>query len=230
MKDRIFTDDDFDGMLYDVHRKPSGLDLLEVYPDLRKMETFVDYNKQKFEKPELFIFDLNKVIKYIVYCYDAHSPILKRFLADAEKRKTTAAHYAGFEYDAKGYFGPEVDTMMKCRNNHVNKMIIDYVRQFNDPEYGLLITGYENYWQKLQQISEIQIDKDDAKKDKWTIEKTKGELFTQAQKMAASLGEMTTKILRDDNKNLSKEFYSFLDANVRNRLKITPEQLAGIAD
>ncbi len=227
MKDRIFLDDDFDGLLYDVHRKPLGIDLLSAYPELSRIDSWKNYYRMKLENSDDFITDQNLVFRYIIFCYDRASPILNRFMADPEKRKTTAAQYAGFEYNAKGHFQAEVDKMMKCKNNGINKLIIDYIRQFNDPEFGLLLAGYENYWQTLEKLTE-QPDSKDSEKNSVQDQKVKNELFKQAQGQASQLSELSTKILRDENKNLQKEFYSYLDASLRNRLGITPEELAGL--
>ena len=68
-------------------------------------------------------------------------------------------------------------------------------------------------------------------KDKSNVfqnQKIKNDFFTQAKKSAAELGELTTRLLQDENKLLHREFYSYLDQATRNRLGITPEELAGL--
>jgi hypothetical protein len=226
--EQLFADRDFASLMYPVQDLKKGESVLKKFPALLKMASFENYHKQEMA-PEQVLLDINAVIRYIVYAYDRESPIVKRFMNDVEKRKTTACDYAGFPYDDKGMFSMDVDNMMKCKNRYINVMIIDYVRQYNDPEFALLISGYDAYWQKLVQATTVE-EGDDNKRDAFQIEESKGKIFEQARKMASMLSDLSVKILSDENKLLRQEFYSILDSSVRNRLRITPERLAGLED
>jgi hypothetical protein len=227
--EQLFADRDFTSLMYQVQDLKKGESILKKFPALLKMPSFENYHKQELG-PEDVLLDINAVIRYIVYAYDRESPIVKRFMNDVEKRKTTACDYAGFPYDDKGRFSLDVDNMMKCKNRYINVMIIDYVRQYNDPEFALLISGYDAYWQKLVQATTVEDGGEDNKRDAFQIEESKGKIFEQARKMATMLSELSVKILSDENKLLRQEFYSILDSSVRNRLRITPERLAGLED
>jgi hypothetical protein len=227
--DRLFSNRDFDSLMYSIHEIPRHEKILKKFAALSKIDSFSNYHKQEL-LPETVLLDLDSVIRYIVYAYDRESPIVKRFLNDVEKRKTTACDYAGFSYDEKGRFSLDVDNMMKCKNRYINVMIIDYVRQYNDPEFALLISGYDAYWQKLVQATTVEEGEEGAKRDAFQIEETKGKIFEQARKMASLLSELSIKILSDENKLLRQDLYSIIDSSVRNRLRITPERLAGLED
>jgi hypothetical protein len=60
--DRIFSDKDFDNMLYAVHRVPAGK---SVYAQFKGMEFLPSF--EKFKDDDI---KLNEVIKYVVFCYD----------------------------------------------------------------------------------------------------------------------------------------------------------------
>jgi hypothetical protein len=211
----LFNDKDFDSLTYNVMQYKSDANLLSVFPTFNDLKSFRDFKGEK-----------TKVIRYIVLCYDKGSPILKKFIQDDVKRKTAAADYAGFIADDEGLFDNQVDMMMKCQNHEVNSMIIDFVRTFNDPNWALLMTGMESYYQKLQQI--MNADFEGGKRDIFQIEETKGKLFKQAQEMSKSLDEAASKILSDENIFLKRDLYCLIDQESKNKLNITPERMLGI--
>lgn len=229
--ERVFADADFDEMIFRVHRVPKGE---HVYPKFKGFEDFPairDYKDKRVDK--------NMAIKYVVFAYDRQSPIHKKFSTDILKRKTTAALYAGFIADeTTGLFEDEVTDMMMGMNRYINWMIIDYVRQYNDPEYSLLVAGHESLYQKLsflmsnekRQVSlgdENNSDEADLS-DFLKNEKLKGELYNQAKNIADDLAKIAAKILTDENKFLRRDLYTVIDPRFKNRLNITPERMAGI--
>lgn len=215
--DALFNDKDFASLMFPVHKHKEDVNLIGKFPTLASLDSF-----RKFRHPSL---DVNKVIRYIVYCYDRESPILKKFMTDEKKRKQTAALYAKFSHDDNGLFDSDTDDMMKCRLQEVNLMIIDFVRLYNDPEWSTLMMGYESYYQKLEQLVQANVD---SKRDKFQLEETKGKLYKQCIDMSKSLGELAQKILTDENRYLERDFFCTIDSDIKNRLNITPERLAGI--
>jgi len=211
----LFSDKDFDSLTYNVMKYKSDVTLISKFPSFQGIECF-----RNFSDPNL---DKNTVIRYIVLCYDKGSPILNRFMQDDVKRKTTAAQYAGWEAREDGLFSDEIDEVMRCTNESVNEMIIEFLRLFNDPNWALLLTGLEAYFQKLRQVMSVSVS---GKRDALQMEETKGKLFKQAEEMAASLSISASKILQgDSNPFLARDLYSIIDKEAKSRLKITPERM-----
>ncbi len=245
--EKIFNNSDLDMMLYPVHHFTDGRDMSKLLKGMDDLPSFVNFKSSS----EL---SKNMVIKYVVFCYDRHSPIYKKFKNDDVKRKTTAASYAGFIPDPEtGLFDPKVNAFIMGFNRDVNLMIIDYIRQYNDPEYSLLVVGHESLYQKLSMLMattsaaprstgvlnvDEMTDEQRAERQeelnqemKWFLqnEKLKGDLFKQTKEISADLERMAEKILTDTNKLLKQELYSVIDSRNRNRLNITPERRAGLA-
>lgn len=214
MKKLLLNDRDFDALTYNVMRHKNDVNILNHFPTLQGIKSFRDYKG-----------DRNKVIKYIVLCYDKGSPILTRYMQDSVNRKVLSAQYAGFDTDKEGLFEDYVDAIMKCQDKEVNTMIIDFIRTFNDPTFSLLMAGLESYYQKLEQIVSADLG---GKRDVFQIEETKGKLFSQAQTMSKTLEEAASKILTDENPYLMRDLYCVIDNESKNRLNITPERMLGL--
>jgi hypothetical protein len=214
-KQVLLNDKDFSTLTYNVMKHKTDVNLLSMFPTLNGIDSFRQYSGDK-----------NRVIRYIVLCYDKGSPILNRFMRDDVKRKTLSAQYAGWPSDDEGLFDQEVDSIMKCMNQETNAMIIDFLKTFNDPSWALLMTGMESYYQKLKQI--VTADFGEGKRDIFQVEETKGKLFKQAQEMSKALDEAATKLLSDENPFLKRDLYCTIDQEARNRLNITPERMIGL--
>lgn len=223
--DRIFSNRDFDDLMYRVHDVPKGTSLMQTFEGLQLLPAFVSFNDKFLMK--------DKCIRYVVYCYDRFSPIYIKFRNEEIKRKTTAACYAGWIHDEEtGLFPDQVNDMLMGFNPYVNRMIIDYVRQYRDPEYSVLVSGYESLYQKLQVISSA-VEKPSlgiggADKNFLANEEKKGKLYDQSVDMAKSLKALAAKILTDENPYLKKDLFSMIDPLLKNKLNISPESLAGI--
>ena len=211
----LLNNKDFDTLTYNVMKYKVDVNLLNMFPTLNAIDSFRQYQG-----------DRNRVIRYIVLCYDKGSPILNRYMRDDVKRKTLAAQYSGWPSDEEGLFDTEVDSIMKCMNHETNAMIIDFLKTFNDPNWALLMTGMESYYQKLKQI--ITADFGEGKRDVFQVEETKGKLFKQAQEMSKALDEAASKLLNDENPFLKRDLYCTIDQEAKNRLNITPERMVGL--
>lgn len=219
MLDTTFSENDFSELMYPVYVVDQGTNLMSRFQELKKMPYFASYEDLDINR--------NQAIRYVIYCYDRESPILKRYRQEDQKRKTLAAHYAGFKTDKEGLFEDKVDLMMKGQNKQVNLMIIDYVRQYNDPEYSILVAGQEALYQKLQKLLDPG-DEVGSKRDIFQIEETRGKLFNQATEMGTNIDKLATKILNDENRFLKRDLYCIIDEKTRSRLPITPERMAKI--
>ena len=215
MNSDLFTNKDFDSLTYNVMGLPKDANVLAAFPSLGDLPSFKRFKSE----------NKNKIVRYIVLCYDKGSPILKRYMQDDVKRKVLSAQYAGFEGDDEGYLNEEINAVMRCFNTETNQMIIDFLRLFNDPAWALLLAGLESYYQKLAQL----VANDPAsKRDTFQVEETKGKLFKQAQDMMMSLDTAAKKILGDENIYLKRDLYMTIDSEARSRLNITPERIIGI--
>jgi len=213
----LFSDRDFKTLTYNVMAYPMDVNLTSKFPSFGTIRSWRNYEGS---------LDINRIVRYIVLCYDKGSPILTKYMQDDVKRKTLSAQYAGFPTDDEGLFEQDVDEMMKCMSPSINEMIIDFLRLFNDPNWALLMSGMESYYQKLQQIMSMYVGGN--KRDMFQIEETKGKLFKQAQEMSASLEKAAQKILGDVNPYLQRDLYCVIDHEIKNRLNITPERMLGL--
>lgn len=215
MNSELFTNKDFEELTYNVMELPKGGNVLAAFPALAELPSFKKFKSE----------NKNKIVRYIILCYDKNSPILKRYMQDDVKRKVMSAQYAGFEGDSEGYLNDEINAVMRCFNPETNQMIIDFLRLFNDPAWALLLAGLESYYQKLAQLM---ANDPASKRDTFQVEETKGKLFKQAQDMMSSLDAAAKKILGDENIYLKRDLYMTIDKESRNRLNITPERMLGI--
>ena len=211
----IFSDKDFENMLFNCRTIPSDQNLLNVFPSLGQIDSFRNIPKK---------LDNQKVIRYIIYTYDRKSPVFLKFMNDESKRKTIAGTEAGWKaHTETGLFDKEIDEIMKCKNKHINNCIIDFIRLFNDPSFALLITGYESYFNKLRQINSAE---ESEKRDAYAIEESRGKIFIQAQKMSEDLERVAEKVLNDKNPYLKEDLFCVIDQESKNRLNLTPERWA----
>lgn len=219
--ERAFSDRDFEDMMYAVHTVEPGQNVYAKFPGMHKMPSFTNFRDPHLEK--------SMVIKYVVFAYDRGSPIFIKFRNDEIKRKTTAALYAGWEADpVHGHFNEFVDKMLCCFHKDVNLMVLDYVRQYNDPLWSLLITGHDAYYKKLEVLAQTAETAGGKNKYDLKDEETSGKIFMQAEQMAVKLEEIAGKILTDENRYLKKSLFSVIDESKKNKLNISPEELAGI--
>jgi hypothetical protein len=227
----MFKDRDFDDMLYPVHQIDKNDSIYPRFPKMAEMPSFVRFTEEGLPK--------SKVIRFIVYCYDRNSPIYKKYRNDDVKRKTTAAIYAGWEFDpTTGLFPKEVDDMLKGFRPKINIMIVDYIRQYNDPEYSILVAGYDSLYQKLQSLSafrtNIRFDNSSEEgsfpdmNEELKNEELKGKLYDQCIKMGEKIEALASKILTDDNKYIKQDLYCAIDKEIKNKLNLSPEAMVGI--
>ena len=68
--------EDFKLLSYNVHDLPEDAGILKSFPDLKRFKEF-RWDVKSFRSEEDFvILDSNKVLRYIIYCYDKKSPFL----------------------------------------------------------------------------------------------------------------------------------------------------------
>ena len=111
-----FKDSDFSEMMCNIKALPKNKTILEAFPILA--------NQKEFQEE---IADKEKVLAWIIYCFDMDSPFVK-YITDINRRMLDVALFVGYEKNAKGLFGEDVEQMLKFNKGEVNMMIIRYVQ------------------------------------------------------------------------------------------------------
>lgn len=133
-----------------------GLDWSQMMADTYNMLPKQD-PREKF--PEVFSFseywadtqdiDAKKVLRYIPLVYDKNSQLHKHY-TDLYKLKIKAAELAGFIRQEDGRFLSNVEAVMTCANEVVNKMIIRYVTQHKNALYVRFVMYNELYFTEME--------------------------------------------------------------------------------
>ena len=167
-----FKDSDFSGMMFPIYDLPKSKSVLKEFPELDKYKEF----------KTTIALDKDKVIRYIMFCYDKRSPLLKE--ADLSKRKIVALELAGFSKEKGGKYNENLLRMISCENDSINRMMVRFLRIQNDLDFSLLTTLTENYFNTLLQVnSNIVFNKD-------------GDVLKDAQARAKLSEELPTMLLR----------------------------------
>lgn len=205
---------DFKELLFNVQQVPLNADLFEVFPELKQYPEFEeDLGEEEKHKA--------KIIRFIIYTYDKHSPLIKGE-SDYNKRKIEAVLRAGVKHNSEGYFPKWARDMMGGRLPLVNQMIIRYCREQYDEKWSLLVAGSEAYYNILPDLS----SRDSMEKDPVAEAKKKGELFLKAQTMQESLSNMKKIILSGDStREIEKALYRVVEEENK-KLELTPEFMA----
>ncbi len=205
--------DDFNHMLFSFFAV-GDRDVFDCFPILQKYKEFLE---------PLPGYKINKVIKYIGYCYDKGSPLQK--IEDIVKKKVTAALLAGFEPKPDGTFETEVDDMFRCKNNAINLMIIRYCRLVRSRTYILLTVGNETYYNTIKQLMTYTPKGKDSDVLKETTLKMK--MLAEAEDLAKKMDALSTELLSGDNSNtLNSILYAVADMTEEEYIKLTPEDFA----
>ena len=199
---------DYTKMMLRVDQVPEGVNLLEAFPRLKNYTEFIP------EFPHL-----DKVIRYIVLCYDIGSPL--QALDNLGQKKAEAAVAAGFPYKNEQFPIPVVD-MMDGKVLEINLMIIRYCRMQQSRLYMLIVSGNEAFHEAAKNLIEGG-DAIDALKDT----KTKMEIFEKVKSSAASLDQMSRDFVSNDiSINMQKTLYTVVYHSDEVKLKLTPEDYA----
>lgn len=215
LQDYPFGVNDYKSMKYNPMEVKKGTPLLEAFPEIGRFKSFIKLTKNTK-------LDVNKIVKYITLTYDPKSPAVQN-IKDQFKRKNWCALAAGFEYNKEFKFSQEDVDILNCQNDSINDAILDFLTLFDNPDYMLLVLGYEGYYRKLRQYNN---EVSDDKKNELELEKTRGELWKQLQIMAPQLKDLSNSILNDYNPFLREHLYRAVNKTVQEKLNLTPEDRA----
>jgi len=199
----------FDNLMVRVDMVASEQSIKKAFPILDRYEEF-----------SLPVDDFDKVMRYIVYCYDMNSPFLR--VESLTNRKAQAAKEAGFDYNHKKGFDENVVRMLDGKNVNVNRMIIRYCRMQQSRLYSLIVSGNEAFYEAISKLQSKSGNADDVLKD--TV--TKMQIFEKAKANARELDKMSIELLAgDDNARLNKTLYVIVENNDI-PIPLTPEDFA----
>src|ERR1017187_2117499 len=180
-----FKDSDFSEMMCNIKALPKNKTILEAFPILA--------NQKEFQEE---IADKEKGLAWIIYCFDMDSPFVK-YITDINRRMLDVALFVGYEKNAKGLFGEDVEQMLKFNKGEVNMMIIRYVQLFYNTTYTAVVTMFMQF---------IHISNSMAKS------KEKGTERKDFDDVVELLEKYTKKLLsQQTNVSLHKDLYRFIE-------------------
>lgn len=210
----------FDRLLFKVHDVPHGTDLITHFGDMKHIKEFAIYPHA----------DRNKVIRFVIYCYDFNSELIKEYKGDLKARREKSAELAGFKRNTKGEFDQSVQDFMDLTIPETREyngtgtkrypvpdiidMVIGYLKFQNNDAWMEIVALQHSYYDNMKNIMK-QISGNDSKSE-LDAAKKRGELLTLNQSIKIML------------KNAQKEFYVedyAVEEKHERKRKITPENI-----
>lgn len=199
----------FQKLKYRIHEVPHGTDLLHRFQGLASIKEFSAYGKP----------DRNKVIRYIIYCYDPGSDFIETFPKLME-RKEAAMIEAGFKRDKQDKFEEYVQDIINLQSEeHVN-MIFAYLQHVDNRTWMMRVSTGEMFdeYQRLI-IKPITIDTKNNEKEKDIL---------AAADMKKKLRE-ECNLMHQDMKRYDQELFGDNDDlkdQFSKKQRISPERIA----
>lgn len=167
------------------------------------LESYPEFQYQNFY--------LGKIIRYIILMYDIGNSEIQSMYPEYMTRKRECALMAGFKM--KEYrFSTDVEDILVCNNPDTNKMIIRYVRLFNNPDY----VAYVSYWEMLVSEMLASMETSDSKVLKV--------IRDNISKLREELNQLSDNIFRGDSTHmLRKALYAEMESE---KLHLRPEHIA----
>ena len=156
-------------------------------------------------------FDRMSGIRYIILMYDLNNNEIQGLFPDYMTRKRECARMSGFQVE-KNRFSPDVENAILGRDPTFNKMILRYVRLFNNPDY----VSYVSYYEMLIKTHETALGEVDSKEISL--------IRANIDNLRDRINSLTSSIFRgDDSEALRKELYKTMEEE---RLRLRPELMA----
>lgn len=167
------------------------------------------------------LLNCNLIHDYICYVYHPESPL--RNYDSMNKIKVKAAEYAGFPRYKNGNFEEDYEDIILCKNEMVNKMIIQYLKIHGNPDYKRLCMYNDQLDILLNKLTELKDDTQDPKERK-TVEETRKLIYSNIDSVSETIKNINLIFLKnDDNRDLLRSLY--MDIEMEN-LGIFPEEIA----
>jgi hypothetical protein len=193
-----FIAKDFDGLLLPDIYNLQQEDAFEKYPVLKK---YSEFNKE--------IEDFNKVLKYISFMYDSHSPLLN--IEYIPTRKSEALFLAGFDIENE-----YTNTIIQCSDESIASMIIKYVRLQKNPVFAKLIIFTESFYKQGQKLLTDDVSNKEKTKD----------FINNMDELEQKITNATSILLNQDmNKRLSDTLYEVVEEELNLRPELMSKML-----
>lgn len=173
-------------MIFPVDTLKEGQKVLEVFPDLERIESW-----KTFKSP-----NKEKVFKYIIMLYSKESPLNRaRPAIKLEDRKERSAIEAGFKKNSKGEFTESVTNIFYLSDKKVLSMILDYLKFMDDTLWAIKVNIEQNMWENFK----ILMTPIDMEKDTDTIKAAdlKEKLRNQIRSMKSELATVEKELFID---------------------------------
>ena len=195
-----FAESEFKDMMFNVASVSSQKYVTNAYPKLRKIAEF---------KLPLNNIHKDKVIRYIMFLYDAKSPFRVKF-NDILQRKVEVAKGAGWETDTGGLFDDNVESLLRGDNKNANQMAVAFIRLHRNFKYSYLIALEETFYRYLNETLMGNMTN-----------------VTKMKSTQAELEEIITELTNEDtNPSLRNELLRYVEES---RLNLRPEDIARMA-
>ncbi len=165
----------FDKLRWPVHLIDAEDHLTKKIPEICKYPEF---------KTAPSGIDKNKLLRYIVFCYDKNSPLFNE-LDKILERKVSAALLAGFEQDEELNFDDRVKKLFANELQEANLMIIRYARLQSSLDFSLLISGLDHFYSMLYTLENTTVKGGDILE----VGKKKNALFKECRNQLIELRE-----------------------------------------
>jgi hypothetical protein len=163
------------------------------------------------EFKETLTFNKVSAIRYIILMYDLNNSEIQALYPDYMTRKRSCAMMAGFTV-TKNRFAKEVEGAIIGMDQVFNRMIVRYIRLFNNPEY----VSYVAYWEMLIKNVEMSMGEDNAQE----LTRIRGNI----EGLRINIAKITEEVFRGDKTiELKKELYKSMEEE---RLALRPEDIA----
>lgn len=212
----------FQKLKYNIHSIPRGTDLLHKFAGLQGIKEFSTYGTP----------DRNKVIRYIIYCYDPGSDFIERE-PNLQKRKEMCLIEAGFERNKKDEFDPYLIDIMTLQSEAHRNMIFAYLEHINNRTWMMLVSTEEMFLEYQRLImkpitlvpSKTPSNNDDGEvyyaelkeKDILVAADMKKKLREECNSMDSDIDRYYQKLF-GDNEDLKDQF--------KQKKRVTPESIA----
>jgi hypothetical protein len=155
--------------------------------------------------------DKQKIICYLILCYDLNSTLVKQ-CSDITERKGKCADIAKFPKTKEGFFKKEYEEIIVGDNKNFNETIFPYMSSFGSPKF----IAWNMYWMGLA---------DEYKNMTTTVESDKRKIIIANTKiLLADIDKLTQELFNGDEvPNIKNALYKGMIKKFR---AITPEFIA----
>jgi hypothetical protein len=162
--------------LVDISQKEE--DILDKFKQLHSdLATWVERREDAILIPTV------NIIKYIVACYDAESPIVKEYSKRWTVKKREAAKTSGLLHLTKSKTS-DIESVLYCKNDVINKVTVRYLAMQSDRDYLMYAIYNEMLITQSGQILSSAFDKPaDMARAKTNIETIQDDIARLEQKL-----------------------------------------------